>query len=344
MKNLKLSDETFGILLPFVKNKDITDIRWDGHNLWIDDLTKGKYKTDIKLEDKFIKQFTQRIADLSNVNFNNSAPCLEGETDNLRIAVLNESVTNTGTAITIRKTEPECRLNEENIIESGYCDENTVKLLQALVKARCSFVVTGDTGSGKTELIKFLLQSVPDEETTLTVEDNFELRAKALRPKFDCTEIKVTDVFPYDEAIKAALRQNTKYLVLSESRGREASFLLEAASTGCTVLTSIHTLDVKNIPDRFENMVGETNNDIKNDVHSYFDVGIMIVKNTTPKGIVRHINQVCLFERKNGVNKIHILIDNGEWTKNLYLPDKIRKKFKLYDIEIPKFMEVDCNV
>ena len=37
MANLKLSDDTFGILLPFVTDRQMTDIRWDGKNLWIDD-------------------------------------------------------------------------------------------------------------------------------------------------------------------------------------------------------------------------------------------------------------------------------------------------------------------
>lgn len=344
MANLQLSDDTFGVLLPFVKDKNITDIRWDGSNLWIDDLTKGKHITDIKLEDSFIKTFTQRVADLANVNFNNSSPCLGGETDNLRISVIHSAVTNTGESITIRKTEPECRLDDENIVTTGYSDKQAVDLMKSLVKARCSFVVTGDTGSGKTELIKWLMKSIDDKETTLTVEDNFELRAKALRPGFDCTEIKVTDRFTYEDAIKASLRQNTKYLTLSESRGREAVFLLEAASTGCTVFTSIHTLDVKNIPDRFENMIGESNNDVKNDVFAYFDVGIMIVKKETPNGIIRHINQICFFDREKGVNKIHMIVDSGVWENNLYFPEKMKKKYRLYGVEIPKFLEGDNNV
>lgn len=33
MANLRLTEDTFGPLQPFVEDKDITDIRWDGNNL-----------------------------------------------------------------------------------------------------------------------------------------------------------------------------------------------------------------------------------------------------------------------------------------------------------------------
>lgn len=338
MANLKLSDDTFGILLPFVTDRQITDIRWDGNNLWIDDLAKGRYLSEVKLDDSFIKKFTQRVSDLANTNFNNSSPVLEGETDNLRIAALHESVTNTGTTITIRKTEPECRLDEENIVSEGYCSLQTLEVLKALIKARCSLIVTGDTGVGKTELIKFLMNYISDSITTLTVEDNYELRAKALRPGFDCTEIKVTDRFTPSQAIKAALRQDTKWLILSEARGTEASALLESASTGCSIATSVHSFDVRNLPDRFEEMISNAQNDIKNKVYSYFDVGILIVKEETPSGIKRYINQLCFFDRKNGKNQCSMIIDNREWVGNI-LPYKLEKKFNLYNVSIPNCLQ-----
>ena len=88
MANLKLTEDTFGPLQPFIEDKDITDIRWDGNNLWIDNLKYGKQKTDIKLDEKYIHKFTQRVADSTNKPFNPSSPVLEGETDKLRIACL----------------------------------------------------------------------------------------------------------------------------------------------------------------------------------------------------------------------------------------------------------------
>ena len=179
---------------------------------------------------------------------------------------------------------------------------------------------------------------ISDSITTLTVEDNYELRAKALRPGFDCTEIKVTDRFTPSQAIKAALRQDTKWLILSEARGTEASALLESASTGCSIATSVHSFDVRNLPDRFEEMISNAQNDIKNKVYSYFDVGILIVKEETPSGIKRYINQLCFFDRKNGKNQCSMIIDNREWVGNI-LPYKLEKKFNLYNVSIPNCLQ-----
>lgn len=343
MANLVLSEDTFGILLPYIKEKTITDIRWDGNNLWLDDLEKGRILTDIKLEEPFINKFTSRLSDLANTNFNSSSPVLEAETDSLRIACLHPSVTNTGIAITIRKTEAECRLKDDQMIETGYCSEEMLDFLKQAVKARCSFVVTGDVGSGKTELVKKLMQSIPDTATTLTVEDNYELRAKALRPHFDCTEIKVTKNFPPKAAIKAALRQNTKWLMLSEARSTEAIELLEAASTGCSIATTVHAWDVRNIPDRFENMIGNTNNDVKNDVCSYFDIGILIVKKEGPDGIRRYIDQLCFYEHTEDGNNCYMILDEGRMVGN-HLTDKIRERFRRADMKIPELFVGDANV
>ena len=335
--NIQLSEDTFGILLPYIKNKHITDIRWDGSNLWLDDLRKGKYMSKEKLDDKFINLFTQRLADSTNASFNASCPVLEGETDRLRIACIHSSITNTGTAITIRKSEPICRLNDQTILETHYCSEEVLDLLKKLVKARCSIIVTGDTGSGKTELIKYLMQYIDDKTTTLTVEDNYELRAKSLRPEFDCTEIKVTSSFPPSAAIKASLRQNTKWLILSEARSKEALNLIEAASTGCSTMTTIHSWDVRNIPERFESMIGKSESNVKNDVYSFFDVGILIIKKETSTGFERCINQICFFTRDNEENKIEMLMD--EDIKQIEMPKKIRKKFHLYNVDNPIIFE-----
>lgn len=342
MRKWELTDDVYGELLPYIEDKNVTDIRWDGENLWIDDLQKGKYCTEIKLSKDFTNQFAQRISDLSNSNYSSSVPILEGETDSLRIAFIHESVTDTGMAFTIRKTEAECRLTDEIMVEKGYCDSVTIDLLTKLVKARCSFIVTGDTGSGKTELIKWLIKSIPDKTTTITVEDNFEIRAKALRPTYDCTEIKVTENFTPDMAIKSSLRQNAKWLILSEARGKEVFYLVQAASSGCSAATTVHAFDVRDIPDRFSKMIGGDRY-IINDVYSYFDIGILIKKEESERGITRSIHQICLFENTDSGNKTHMILDNGKYVGN-YLPEKIKKKLELYGHDVPHLFEGEVNL
>lgn len=95
MRKLSLPDKAYGNLLKFILDENITDINWS-QGLWVNDLNKGRYKIKgFTLDDNFIQQFYTRISNLMNVQFNKNNPLLEAETDNLRISILHDSVTNT---------------------------------------------------------------------------------------------------------------------------------------------------------------------------------------------------------------------------------------------------------
>ena len=325
--NLEIRKEYFGVLLPFIENETITDITWNGRQLWIDDLEKGRYAAGMKLEPAFLDRFAARIANLANVNFNRSQPILEAETADLRISLIDRSVTNTDCTLAIRKTPAVRRLNEKNMVEQKYASEKMLAFLQAAVRGRCSIMVTGDVGSGKTELVKYLTKYITPFARTISIEDNYELRLSAINPELDCVELKVSAAFSYEQAIKAALRQMCRWMLLSEARGREVSSLLDAASTGCSVMTTIHSDDVRKLPDRIMNMIGTDAIDRQNDIYSFFDVGIRVDAKNRDDGIQRRISQVCVLDRDEGRNRLQMLYQDGSWTDQP-LPDNLVKKLK----------------
>lgn len=336
----------FGELKPYIEDKNVTDIRWDGRKLWIDDLTKGKYMVpEIKLDEEFLNVFTSRLSDFANVNFNKSNPKIEAETQNLRITAIYPSHTATGLTFTIRKTIPERRFDDDTMISTNYCNQLILDLLKAFVQGRFSIIVTGDVGSGKTELIKYLTKHIPNHLTTITVEDNYEIRCSLINPDLDCVEIKVNDTFTYADAIKASLRQNTKWLLLSEARSREVLYLLEAASTGCSVMTSIHSSDVRNIPDRTVNMLGVDGESRRNDIFTFFDVGIYVDKNEDENGIHRNISQICIYEHSfenDNKNEIIMLYEDGYWTGN-QIPEHLQKRILKGEGTVPVIPRGDVN-
>lgn len=307
-----ISDEYYGELLPYIKDDKITDICWNGESLWLDHLDKGRYRSNMKLSEDFVKTFATRIANLANENFNMSSPLLEAETQDLRISILHESVTNTGISISIRKTPAVRRLNDAKMLEQGFTEQAILVLLKMFVKGHCSIIVTGDVGSGKTEFVKYLTKHIPSEERTISIEDNFELRLATINPELDAVEIKAnSDRFNYSMAIKAALRQLCKWLLLSEARSTEVIQLLEAASTGCVVMTTIHSDDVRKLPDRIVNMMGLAGEEKRNDVFNFFDIGIKIEVRKTSEGIKRRISQICVLDRKDEQNSLTMIYDNG---------------------------------
>ena len=334
MANLKISDAYFGELLPLIENEDITDINWNGKELWIDDLNKGRYLSDIQLDDRFVTSFSTRIANLANKPLNKFNPLLEAETDLLRVSIISSEVTNTGTSISIRKTPPTRRIHRETMYENGYCTELLDLFMQAAVKSGCSIIVGGTPGVGKTEYIKYLTQYIPANERSITIEDNLELRYREINPGYDCIELQVHEQFTYTDAIKAALRQLPKRILLSEARSLEVIHLLESASTGTGCMTSIHTDDVKKIPDRILNMMHDLTREKENDIYNFFDIGVLIDKDISNGKISRAITQVCVFDRDEGKNSITMIFDNQEFTDNK-IPKNLENRLKRHHIQNP---------
>lgn len=335
MKNLSISKEFYGELLPYVENEDITDINYSSGMLWLNDLKKGRYLAkDVTLSDAFLNTFATRIANLNNVNFNKNDYLLEAETDELRVTIIHEDVTNTGRSISIRKTPAVKRITREKIKEEKYCDQLLEAFMGATVCARCNIIIAGLPGAGKTEFLKYLTGYISPNERAITIEDNLEIKYHQINPDKDCVELKVDGDFTYPKAIKCSLRNLAEWIILSESRSVEVKYLLEAMSTGASALTTIHTDDVRKIPDRIENMLPERNENARNDVFSFLDIGVHILSFIENGSIKRRINQVCVFDRSNDQNTIHMLYDNGEFV-SFDLPENLKKKFEQRKVENP---------
>lgn len=329
MADLYLEDKTFGDLLDFVKNDDITDINWNGSELWIDDLKKGRYKHDIILSTSFVEQFAVLVSNLMNQNFNQYYPILEAETDVLRLSFVHESVTNTGTSLSIRKTPPERRLSYDKMIKEHYCTEDLDTFMRNAVKSHLNIIVAGLPGVGKTEYVKMLTDYIPASERVITIEDTLEIRYRQINPGKDCVELRVGPTFSYSDAIKACLRQFPTWILLSEARGEEVIDLLQSLSTGTYCISTIHTNDAMKIPNRILNMMnGKISTALENDIYSFIDVGILIKAEDIPgEGKQRKIAQVVLYSHENGRNISVPFYEDGSFNLDA-IPDDIMKKFK----------------
>ncbi|MCR5704064.1 MAG: CpaF/VirB11 family protein [Eubacterium sp.] len=332
MRKLSLPDKAFGPLLKYILDDRVTDINWS-KALWINDLELGRYQVKgFRLEEGFIQQFYTRISNLMNVQFNQNHPLLEAETDHLRISVLHESVTNTGTSISIRKTPAIRRINQETIINSGYCPERVDIFMANAIRSHCTVVVGGLPGVGKTEYIKYLTSYIPDYERVYTIEDNLELRYAAINPEKDCVEIKVSDSFGYAEALKASKRQLPTWVLLAEARGEEVRYLIENLSAGVHCLTTIHVDDAGKVPDRLRNM-GQ--NVQENDVYSFVDLAVQI-QSVVRRGekIKRQVSQVMCLSRQGERNEKIMIYEDGKILTE-ELPEDLLRKFKMAGIENP---------
>ena len=334
------SEEYFGPFYPFVKDIDITDIDYNGRELWITRSNSRREKiNNVIITADFVEQFTKRVSNTVSLPFHKHSPVLEAETDTLRITIVHESVAISGRSICIRKSMPYVRMTEESMVQSGYCTKEILALLKNCVKARMNMVFAGEPGAGKTELGKFFSKYIPACDRVITIEDTPEWHYSRLNPGKDCVELKISDRMDYTKAIKTCLRLNPRWMFVSEVRSKEVIYLLESFSTGVRGFTTLHTDDVRKVPDRMLNMSGINTYEsrLENDIFSFIDVAVLIRKqdfiDSEGKASVRRfIDQVCFFCRENGVNTIAMIYESNTLL-NPAIPDSVKKRMQTYGIE-----------
>jgi twitching motility protein PilT len=118
--------------------------------------------------------------------------------------------------------------------------------LEEAAKVRSGIIlVTGGTGSGKSSTLAALVDRINSENCyhILTVEDPIEFLHKHKKSTVHQRELH-SDAPSVSTALRAALRQAPRIIMVGEVRNRETlEILLEAAENGHVVLSSMNTVD-----------------------------------------------------------------------------------------------------
>jgi pilus assembly protein CpaF len=327
----QMQPQDYGVMEPYVFRDDITDVDYNGKELWVSSLSKGRYCVKAVPTVDFVEQFCSQVANIVSHPFNKNNPVIEAETRDLRITIVHESVAMTGTNICIRKTPTKMRLSVNQMLESGYCNLEILYLLACCVTAGLSIAVCGGMGSGKTELLKFLTRYIPDNEKTITIEDTMEVHFRAINPGKDCISLKVDEkLFQYEDALKASLRLNAERILLSEARSSEVQYLLENMSIGTGCLTTLHADDVRRIPERIKNMFPDTVGleRVENEVYTFLHVGILLRRKQDEDGRIRRfVDQVGFFSREGEKNVVTMVVEDRNLLHKT-LPEQIKKRMR----------------
>lgn len=337
LENFQPTEEQFGVFWKYLQDENVTDVDYNGRDLWITDLVKGHYKAEECVDDKFLIQFTHTIANCVNKQFNRANKVLEADTDELRISILHDSVSMGGTSVCIRKSPALVRNKINDLIDKGFCTKEVLSLLVNSILTGLNVVSGGEPGHGKTEFVKFLMQFIPNDRRVITIEDSLELHYGEINPGSDYVELRIEPGFDYTDAIKACLRQNPKWLVLSEARSVEVTHLMEAWSTGIKGLTTIHLDDLRKLPDRIQSMMNNVNDAdrMESRIYRYVNVGVLVRRIESEDGsIFRYIDQLCFYSREENQNKIFMIVKDGELVSK-EIPLEIKKKFERAHIEDP---------
>lgn len=325
-------EELFSELIEEINNDMITDIEWDGRNLWITELGKGSYISKKELSPEYVENLSIRLSNIMGSSFNRFHPILEANTEELRISIWHESRCR-AKSIAIRKVSRSLRFDHFSILDTSYATKPIITLLENSITAHLSAVIGGQPHAGKTELLKYLSTFIPADEKVGVYEDNQEIHYRTINPNKKCVEFFVDDRVSYQDIIKAGLRHNIDWILLSESRGPEVIDLLNSLSTGAYCMTTMHLDDVRDMPDRMYNMLGTSNvtERFVNSIYKYIDLVVLVVCDKFEK---RKIAQVGFLTRSNHKNECTVIYEDGEMTGN-QIPKEIRERFLQYGIENP---------
>lgn len=325
-------EELFGPFNEYIQDDNVTDIEWDGYNLWITDLQRGSYRCDINVDNSYVENMSIHLANQMKVAFNRINPVLEANTEELRISVWHESRCGRK-SVAIRKIPLSVRFNHSTLVRTGYAPETVINLMENCTIAHLNCVLGGQPRAGKTELLKYLSTFIPFNEKVGVYEDNQEIHYRTINPGKKCVEFFVDGKYSYSQAIKAGLRHNVDWMLLSESRGQEVVDLLNSLSTGAYCMTTMHLDSVRSLPDRMYNMLGECNVNERfiNSIYKYIDMAVLI---ECDKNEHRKVKELAFFTRAEGVNKCTVIYENGEFTED-EIPDEITLRLKRYGISNP---------
>jgi twitching motility protein PilT len=125
--------------------------------------------------------------------------------------------------------------------------------LKEIVELRNGIVlVTGPTGSGKSSTLAAIIDKMNEEKAfhILTIEDPIEFLHRHKRATIHQRELH-SDTPTFALALRAALRQAPKVILVGEMRDRETiEIALEASETGHLVLSTLHTIDAAKTVER----------------------------------------------------------------------------------------------
>ena len=271
----------FGPLQEYLDNDDITDISYsNGGQVWLKTLSKGVFRTvNPAVNNAFMEKMAFQCANSMGKSFNMANPFLDAESDELRMNFVHDSIARNGIAVLIRKTPAKIRLEKDKIIKEDYIRLDIHDFILKCVEGHCNILVSGETGSGKTEFVKYMAAHTKYDEKLITIEDTLELHLDKIFPERDIVAMKTNNIASYADVLVTCMRQNPRWILLSEVRSAEAVMAVrDSISSGHNILSTIHADKAESIPSRLYSLL-ESSIDMDQflrSIHRYVQLGVHI--------------------------------------------------------------------
>lgn len=239
-------------LAPFIKQSEVTDISFNGKELYFLSNVRGRLKAEKSPNLKQVSDFLRQIANLSEKQFSYTSPILDVSFGRYRLNAVFSSLSRKANektySFSLRLASKECRIDSD----PSFFEGNSREILLQLLTQGESLLIGGLTGSGKTELQKWCLLHFPPARRVIVI-DNVEELDLLENPTLDLTTWLVNEKIEdatFSALIRNALRNNPDYIVIAEARGKEMLDGIISSLSGHPILTSLHSEDLESMPER----------------------------------------------------------------------------------------------
>lgn len=160
--------------------------------------------------------------------------------DNSRVVVARPPVSD-GWTFYIRKFTGTSPSNISSLLIHDNADA-VIALLKALIGAEFNLAISGNTGGGKTTLLKSLVSFIDPHYTLRVVETSFELNLNNLYPERNVHVLQERGNFTIYDAVTATKKMDTDVLIIGEvNEPKLAGAYIQVAQSGSRMaLTTLH--------------------------------------------------------------------------------------------------------
>ncbi len=315
-------------------DEETTDITYNGKRLFIEKISNGKTEIPISFTAEEAFDFVKHLADLCGKNFHYANPILDLAFFRYRLAAIHPSIAQVGwdnaVNFSLRITASSLRIIEK---DSDYAPPEVFHLLSRVVQHGLSILIGGITGSGKSELQRYILSLISPNQRVIILQDSPEIVVTNMFANVSSWLYPLEDYERLEHLFKAGLRHNPDWFLLSEVRGKEASYLFRMLTSGIAIITTIHARSVREIRVRFLNLVDwshSSNNpylsrELSHHIHFYIYVRKQQIAG---KWIRRIENILCAYIENDAVQEKSIFIRDNNRYDFFDLPPVIADKMK----------------